>query len=448
MKKKFAMKRVACAVALSALSGSAMAANWLMLQGTEPEAAVGPAKVWGFIQAEYQKDYSESAAGVYIPPKLIGPNLTSQSQFNIRRARLGVRGTGMPIDPSVNYFLMAEFGNNGITAPEGGGAYVTDASVTLNKIPGARVRLGTFKIPGPEELLQGIGTLDYINFTWVANQLMLERFPNRNFTGDVTQANNGGSLSGFQDAFGAARDTGVQVFDSFNVAGWDLSYAFMYSNGNGMNMGDIDDNKDTNVYVSFEKPLGGTGPKAQGLKIFAWSQSGKRQLDNTADATYNPVEYDRKRTGFGVKYLKMPFRVGFEYMSGDGMIFVGPDKPSFDMNQAAPPGNGENGKANGYYLDFGYYLNNRWQFDVRYDVYNRLTDDTPFPGGANIGKNFEVQFKKTTVGFNYHLNKKSRITVDYEMSSGNSPDWGTGAGPNANLDGIGNRLAMQVTHIF
>ena len=36
------------------------------------------------------------------------------------------------------------------------------------------------------------------------------------------------------------------------------------------------------------------------------------------------------------------------------MIFVGPDKATFDINPAVPPGNGENGKANGYYLDAGY----------------------------------------------------------------------------------------------
>ncbi|MCK4710527.1 MAG: hypothetical protein KAU21_18070, partial [Gammaproteobacteria bacterium] len=117
-----------------AASTAAQAANWLMLQGTEPAAAAGRAKVWGFVQAQYQKDDSDpNGGGGYIPPKLIGPNLDSQDQFNVNRARIGVRGEGMPLDSSVNYFVLAELGNNGITGPgDSGAAHITDASITLN----------------------------------------------------------------------------------------------------------------------------------------------------------------------------------------------------------------------------------------------------------------------------------------------------------------------------
>ncbi|MCK5336900.1 MAG: hypothetical protein KAQ67_12100, partial [Gammaproteobacteria bacterium] len=181
--KNIFKKTLAAAAIVAGLSAIqvAEAANWLMLQGTERPGAAGRAKVWGFIQTQYQTDNSEPFAGppgdMYIPPKLIGPNLTSQEQFNVNRARIGVRGTGMPLDSDVNYFILAEFGNNGITAPDGYNAALTDASITLNSIPGARIRMGMFKYPGAEEGLQAIHVFDYINFTWATAQMMLERFP-------------------------------------------------------------------------------------------------------------------------------------------------------------------------------------------------------------------------------------------------------------------------------
>jgi len=437
--KNIFKKTLSAAAVVAGLSAIqvAEAANWLMLQGTERPGAAGRAKVWGFIQAQYQNDSSDpNPGGAYIPPKLIGPNLSSQEQFNVNRARLGVRGIGMPLDSSVNYFLLAEFGNNGITAPGGDGdVQVSDASITVNT-SATRVRMGLFKTPGMEEGLQAIHVFDYINFTTVGNQLMLERLPNRGAASNTPPATlpNPSGINGFERPVGAFRDTGIQFFDSIKVGKWDHSYAVMVGNGNGLNFGDVDDNKDTYFYWSSELQYGGKGPRAEGLKLFAWNQSGKRQLDTGS----GPVEYDRKRQGVGIKYLKKPHRVTFEHVSGEGMIFVGPHAPTFDMNPAAPPGNGEEGEASGYYLDYGFYVpNSKWQIDFRYDFYNRLTDDT-----------FETEWKTTTIGFNYHVNKKSRITVNYSTRDVTAVNFAEGAGPNANLDGIGDRVAAQFTHIF
>ena len=124
-------------------SGPLLAANWLFLQGTEPEGSADLARVWGFVQVQYQDDQSDpNPAGGYIPPKLIGPNLDSQSAFNVNRARIGVRGVAMPLDSKINYFLLLEMGNNGITAPGDSFAKATDASITFNHLKGARIRAG------------------------------------------------------------------------------------------------------------------------------------------------------------------------------------------------------------------------------------------------------------------------------------------------------------------
>ncbi len=104
------MKKILGCAALLATSftaGNLYAANWLMLQGTEDPSAAPRAKVWGFIQPEFQStNGTELAAGPWKGQdaafNMIGPDLDSNNTFQIRRARLGVRGTGFGLDSGVN----------------------------------------------------------------------------------------------------------------------------------------------------------------------------------------------------------------------------------------------------------------------------------------------------------------------------------------------------------
>jgi hypothetical protein len=432
---------------LLAFSGTAFSANWLQLQGTEPEGAEQLGKVWGFVQVQYQDDSSSpNPAGGFISPKTIGPNLDTQSAFNVNRARIGVRGVAMPIDQKINYFVLLELGNNGITEPENSVAKATDASITFNHLKGLRVRTGLFKYPGAEEGLQAIHVFDYINFTWVTNQMLLERFPNANYTPNVPPQPLPPEtpLNGFERGVGAFRDVGVQVFDWFNVGNnWELSYAAMIGNGNGLNFSDNDDNKDTYLYASAEKVFEGKGPRRQGLKFFAWSQSGKRTADLSNDDTFNPAEYDRDRYGAGFKYLRKGLRVSAEYMKGEGMIFQAPHNPSFGIgpgqgNPASPAGNGALAEGVGWYVEGGFrFPKSKWEVDLRYDIYNRLE-----------GNRFEIEFDRTTLGLQYFFNPRVRIALNYEMRSANALNFPDGAGPNANVSGIDDRLAVQVTGIW
>ena len=452
---------------LLVLSANALGANWLTLQGTEPEGAEQLGKVWGFVQVQYQDDSSDpNGAGGYIPPKLINADFQSQSQFNVNRARIGVRGVAMPIDQKINYFLLLEMGNNGITEPGNSFSKATDASVTLNHFDGARFRMGLFKYPGSEEGLQAIHVFDYINFTWVTAQMMLERFPNANYTPNIAPQSlpPATALNGYETSVGAFRDVGVQMFDWFNVGNdWELSYAIMVGNGNGLNFGDNDDNKDTYIYASAEKVFGGKGPRRQGLKFFAWSQSGKRTADLSADTCSNgnafpacgaggsgristvhdPLEYDRDRMGFGVKYLRNGWRATAEYMKGEGMIWQAPHNPTFGIGPGqgipgAPAGNGALAEGVGYYVEGGYrFPKSKWELDLRYDQYNRLD-----------GNQFEIEFKRTTFGVQYFFNPRVRLALNYEARSGEAPNFGPGAGPNGNVDGIDDRIALQITAIW
>lgn len=433
-------------VGLLLASVNAFGANWLTLQGTEPPGAEQLAKVWGFVQVQYQDDKSDpNPGGGYIPPKLIAPDWDSQSAFNVNRARIGVRGVAMPLDQKINYFMLLELGNNGITEPGNSFAKATDASVTFNHFKGARVRAGLFKYPGSEEGLQAIHVFDYINFTWVTAQMMLERFPNRNYTANIPAQSvpPETAFNGFEKGVGAFRDVGVQVFDWFNVGkDWEISYAAMIGNGNGLNFSDNDDNKDVYLYASTEKVFGGKGPRRQGFKMFAWAQDGKRTADLTNDGAYNPEEYDRDRYGFGAKFLRKGIRITAEYMWGEGMIWQAPHNPSFGIGpgQGNPnaPGNGAYAEGKGFYVEGGYrFPGTKWELDLRYDKYNRLDGDR-----------FQIDFDRTTLGAQYFFNPRVRLAVNYEIRSANAPNFPNGAGPNANVDGVDDRIAVQLTAIW
>ncbi len=423
--KKFSVTLLSV-LAVGSMIGESQAANWLMLQGTEKSDAAPRAKVWGFIQAQYQKDYSKPFNDAFAPPKLIGPNLTNQEQFNVNRARIGVRGIAMPLDSNVNYFFLAEFGNNAITAGNNGSTNVTDASITLNHIKGARVRVGLFKIPIAEEALQAIHVFDYINFTAVSNQMLLERFA---LNGDGNQAAtttpNITTLNKFSRPVGAFRDVGIQVFDTFKSGHWENSYAIMYGNGNGLNFGDIDDNKDLYLYYSSEQVYKGKGGRRESLKMFAWTVSGKRtNMVNGIDTQ------ERTRSGIGVKYLKKPYRVTAEYMTGKGMIFQGPHRPLHIYNDK---------KASGYYLDFGWYIpNSKFELDLRFDNYVREENH------PSSGSDDKTTFDTVTIGTQYHFNKKSRLNIEYSSRKNKSD---TVAIDNQNKD-VSGRFAIQVTSIF
>ncbi len=442
MKYKINNTKVACLL-LATMSSAAYSANWLELQGTEPSGQSARAKVWGFVQPEYARTSDTKVKnGPWKGANAIfnqnGPDLKNANGFNVKRARIGVRGTGFPLDEKSNYFILAEFGNNGITRNGGGSVKITDASVTLNHIPGARVRVGQFKYPGSEEALQAIHVADYNNFTNMTNQLSLERYfdgSGATRTSTITDTNKPNG------PVGAFRDIGVQVFDTFKQEdGWEYSYAVMVGNGNGIARGDNNSDKDAYFYVSAEDVYAGKGPRRQGLKLFAWTQNGERTLTKE-----DAGDYDRKRSGLGLTFREGKYRVAAEYMTANGMIFNGTDGAATAGSVAGSTGRaGEvatwnivpEGKAKGYYLDFGYKITPKIELDVRYDYLDRLTDNAAA----------EREFTTTTLGAQYFLNKKSRLTFNYEFRDIKAP--GANATAQDIVTGIDDRVSAQLLFIF
>ena len=427
------------------------AANWLMLQGTEKTGQAGRARLWGFIQPEAQ--YVEGTAvpagpftGGVMQPNTLGPDRKSRATMNIRRARIGVRGQGFPLDNKVNYFILAEFGHNGITVPAGGGGatYLTDASITLNHIPMARLRIGQFKTPGSEEGLQAIHVFDYINFTSGVDQLLLERFADGD--GDT---GSGHHAKGFaltpadinkpNGGVGAFRDIGVQLFDTIKMKNNEMSYAFMIGNGNGINRQDNNNKKDMYGYLAYEMVFGGKGGRREGAKAYAWVHKGKRTL-----TTSGAGEYDRDRSGLGFTFRKGPYRASGEYIMASGMILNGTDAGAVPGSVGAANGTTvysdlgfkTDEEADAYYLHLGYAVMPKLELDVRYDVLNR---------GTKVAAN-ERNFTTITIGAQYFLNKKTRITVNYEIRS--MEPGATNATATSIGENFDNRASVQMLAIF
>ncbi|WP_419604288.1 porin [Thiolapillus sp.] len=443
------MKKILGCAALLATSftaGNLYAANWLMLQGTEDPSAAPRAKVWGFIQPEFQStNGTELAAGPWKGQdaafNMIGPDLDSNNTFQIRRARLGVRGTGFGLDSGVNYFLLVEAGNNGITKLGGGGAVkATDASVTFNYIPHARFRVGLFKTPGSEEGLMVIHVFNYVNFTNMANQQLLERFlaedgSRKGADKDVTNAP--------VSAIGAFRDIGIQVFDTFKSGSWEHSYAGMIGNGNGIDWSDNDSNKDYYLYWASELVFGGKKARRQGWKMLALYNGGKRTLDY-AFGTAKEQEFDRNRWGFGTTYLKGKWRGVAEFTWADGMIFNGSDGGAVagSLNNAGTARASLNmlpdDKADGWYADIGYKVLPQLELDLRYDILHRGTD-------TRLGQR---DFETWTVGAQWFFNKKARLIANYEFRSAEAPGFSSGAAPNQIPGDMDDRFSVQILAIF
>ena len=469
-------------------ANSAIAVNWLMLQGTEHPLAPEH-KFWGFIQPAISYDTSDSLSGLTDSPgppdfspnnserlalTSVSPWFDDNKELHIRRAKFGVRGifTGAlrnSFTSKMNYFTLFEVAPNLMTYdPFGDRARIIaldHMSITFNHIPGARIRTGLFKTPGPEEALQGVHTLDYIEITDFTAREMLERF----VTGAAKPAGSPSSPAlgvPVNTAYGinALRDWGAQLFDSFKSEQWDLSYALMIGRGEAIqSKKTTNDNPEVYLYTSIEYELpGGRGPWKHGFKTYGWYQKGKREFSTDPDKN----EYDRTRYGFGSKLLgrffasKYKYRLGVELMFADGMIFVAPaggvangNVNNGNLQIAAESGN----KSRGATLDLGFYPNNKWQFDLRFHQHDLLyqTSVSVNPGNERI-------LTETTLGLNYHFSRKLRLTFNYAFRNVEAPTpYSSTAGfPPANVsDGlttnvntivntVDDRLLLQLTWVL
>lgn len=431
------------------------AANWLELQGNEP-AGSPSATAWGFVQAQYVRNDRNAVNGIAAPAGLtpyngktatfnmVAPDNDRSEKLQMFRGRLGVRGVVPDTDEKVNYFVLTEFGHNGLTTEKQ--AVFTDASVTFNHIPGARIRAGLFKTPTGEEGLQAIHIADYINFSMVTDNLLNERFVIPYTTSRTTAPVLGVplSLARTTGATSGYRDTGVQIYNWIRHDQWEGAYALMVGNGHGINFTNDNSHYDSSARLQASYIFSGSGPQRQDCTAFIWRQEGKR--------TFNGSDYQRVREGLGARYQLKPLRISAEYLRGKGMIFVGPNPPFNDAGEPAfepvtMVAAADNSKAAGYYLDAGYRLSQEWEVDLRYDEFNRLTNSA-FD---------ERKYTTWTAGVQYFFNPMLRLVLNYEARKLKvvNPGAANTAAQATQLndagiigDSMGNRFSAQLTWIF
>lgn len=429
-------RTLAAGLFAAGLSLPAHATNWLQLQGNEAPNAP-KLKPFGFVQPTYTYIDADPIAGLagsaaafngqYSVPNLVGPDLEAKHDLEFMRARFGLRGR---LSDAINYFVLTEAGRNAVTSQHE--FMFTDASLTFNYIPGARIRAGLFKVPAGEEALVAVHTsYPYVYFTNATQNLLVEnqvRFDGGTFS--ATGASTATTVSGGS----GFRDWGVQVYDWFGKGPWEYSYAAMLSNGNEVeDLGDNDGAKDLTLRLQASYVFGNSkGPNREDLSIYLWRQDGERRFNGQA--------FDRLRQGLGIKYLKGPWRVSGEYLQGDGMIVAGPNPPFVGQ----PIQVGVNEKSTGWYLEGGWRFLPKWEVDFRHDLYDRMTENAAL----------ERAFTTDTLGLQYFINGDTRLTLNYEwrdLEVSHPEAIAAGAQRNNALaiaNNLGDRISLQLTWSF
>lgn len=491
MHSKWKLAAACAAVGLSS-GGSSHATNWVMAYGTEPPSSTH--RLLGAVQLTYENNFDcKEPDNLQGPAKVNnggvvnncrqGPELKDdEAGLALQNLMLGARGNLIP--GRINYFVAANAGQNSANyhpykTERDYLASLVGASVSVHYIPGVRVRAGLQQKPGPEEIYQGLEATDYVFLTDFVQRVQIERFIDGNAKGTkaipgqgygyqgtlnpTTGAASGvGPITGNVSRWGydvdVGRDWGVQFFDAFKRDKWTHTYSVMFANGNGIHRGDNNSEKDLNLYLSSEYDLpGGKGPLKHGLKLYGYHQQGVRNFVIDSAGTESQ-DFDRIRYGIGAKALGHLFgedrgkhRLAFELMFAEGMINYTPtanmaDAPYGGLVQfAAEEGN----KAKGVTLDYGYYLNKRWQFDIRYSRDNLLYEqaNTKFWTSAD-----ERVLTYTTLGVNYYFAPKTRLTFNYEFRKAEAPNPAAteAATINANeiTGSVGDRVGLRLTHSF
>lgn len=458
-------------VAVFAHAPTSFATNWFQLQNNEQPGAASY-KFWGFIQPTYT--YNEGGAvngipaavvspvnGANVPVpgglsayngqtalfNLVGPDLDHGDQLQMFRARPGVRGVIPGTGEKINYFALAEFGNNALTRERQ--AVLTDATVTFNYIPGARIRVGLGRLPLGEEAMQGVQIMDYINFTTVTDQLLNERFVQPYANPSRTHAAVVGApmaMSQLNGAFGGFRDVGVEVYDWFNRGRWEYTYAVMASQANGISFSDDlnPGNHDVTARLQATYVFQGAGPKREDVTAYAWHQEGKR--------AYGSSDYTRMREGIGAKYLNHGLRVSGEYIRAKGMIYVAPTPQFNDIGSPAfEPVDyvalDSSNKADGYYLDIGWKFAPKWEVDLRYDELSKMTNsayDERKVSAWTLGGQYFYS-PKIRFALNYEIRDIKVVNPEAQLTNGQKIQ-----GTAAEVIGgsVGNRISAQLTWIF
>ena len=489
------IRRRGSVAAVSVLVGlgygaTAHGADWITMVGTEPADATH--RIFGMAWLTYADNSGCDAYsgirnpggpppgptvsnGFYHQACVNAPEFKDTASLMVDNLVLGARGNLIP--ERINYLVAVNAGENFYNYDPFDTSRRTllsiqDASVTFSYIPGVRVRAGLLRKPGPEEAMRPAAP-DFIFPSVALNQLHNEVFlkgnaysrtgapiPGQGFAGNI-------SPHGYDADMG--RDWGIQGFDAFKLDKWTLTYALMVGNGNGIHQSDNNSAKDVNAAVSAEYDLpGGKGPGKHGIKVFGYWQQGERNFEIDAAGTESK-DFDRIRYGFGARALGEIFgagagrhRLGADAYFAEGMIFYAPVQNVVEgpfrngvLGIAAEGGN----KARGFNVEYGYYLGDKWQFDLRWGLYQGLYETE----GPTWVAADERRIDDWTFGVSYAFTPMLKLAFNYQMRDYQAPNAvkpvaNTAAAINSaaiqtanqNIvtDSVGDRFGVRLTYAF
>jgi hypothetical protein len=307
------------------------------------------------------------------------------------------------------------------------------------------LRLGQFQWPLVDEGLRGIMAYDYINFSEVTRQQVLERYVRQNppEEGETNERD----LTGFDGAISSFRDIGAMAFDEIKLSDkWEATWAAGLGNGNGINRTDNDDNMDLYLRAQTAYVFDGVrrgGPRREDLKFFAWAQMGERPFDKNGNGVFDSGEsFDRNRYGAGFHFYRQPYRLSGEYVRGNGMVYNGTAPPTTDpgsdfqdIGDVTPQMAPESGNEfYGWYLEGAYFpIRNKLAVQARYDFLDRLSDT-----GGDFTAADEREFETITLGLQYWNHPaKSQWQLNYRIRNLDAPH-------NEVADEIGSTMGNEI----
>lgn len=410
-------------VASAVVAGSpARAANWPMLLGTEEGRKETLFQPFGFMQLRVEATpFADEVTGLTSEAlrehegELAAFNLET-AEFQVRRARLGARGFVPGTNRMVNYFLALEGGVNAATRDRG--VILIDGSITLNLIPGLRLRAGQFKLPAMDETLEPNPlTADFINFSPLVDQLVFENpIENGRFIG-----------SGY-----ANRDVGIQAFDSFLYDHFEVSYAAMLSQGR-MGGLDLDEFKDLTVRAQLswlpeaeERWL----PFRDEISVWAWTLQGGRDVDGE--------EVLRVRQGVGAHVELFHTRTRLELVRAEGALFAGQNPPFEGEPLLVIP----DGEAWGWAFDtaIGGHGGPLGPFELDFGVEElyRLSDDDP---RSRV-------FRNAIIGAQWHFSNNAKLMANWELRHIITPSSETPEDARLIASSIADLVGIQLVALF
>ncbi|MCI6161301.1 MAG: porin [Prevotellaceae bacterium] len=292
------------------------------------------------------------------------------NDFSIRMIRVIAKGK---ILNEFEYTLQGQV--NGTTKTWGGSPRVVDANVEWQKYDFFRVKIGQFKRPFTYE--NPMHPID-VGFSGLAQVIM--------------------NLSGFTDRSGEhasnGRDIGLQFQGDFakNAEGRNLlHYQVGIFNGQGINTGDVNNQKDI---------IGGVWyMPVKGVRIgaFGWEGSHARR-DNNGKV----VSLPQHRYALSAEYNQEDWQLRSEYIHSTGYGFKNsagtgsPETTEVNMEKGD--------EADGFYVvGIAPLVKGKLRAKARYDVYRQSgewsTAKTMYEAGLNyiVHKNFELQFQYSFV---------------------------------------------------